>query len=405
MKIIILFILFIFSFHHYILGQTPKLYSLLALKSKKTYKEIEEIKKNPNDVIVLDLGDKDLKELPKEIEACKNLQKLIIYGNQLKKLPDFLGNLKNLRFIDVYNNQLQDLPNNFSNLENLLYIDLGNNRFKSIPPPIFELKNLTHLFIYGNRLKNIDEKIGNLKQLEELRIGKGLKIFYGGNKIKKLPESISQLTELKEFHAPDTRLIELPKGFSNLKKLEWLELANVVLKKMPDILSELPNLKYVSFFDNFSTKEKQNLAEKKPTLKTLYDKNYEGNFWALQLGIRQGNFTDVEVGIAKCFKKDFITLAAGVSGLYQIQNQLKGTKVGVQVNSLVNVGLYGGAWRGNSNTNFFVQPQIGIGRGLWSISYNYDWTFGQEIQKFNRHSLRICALIPFKPIFSIFTKK
>ncbi|TAG87011.1 MAG: leucine-rich repeat domain-containing protein [Bacteroidetes bacterium] len=402
MKHIAVYILTLLALMNDVLAQNTKLYSIIELKSKKTFTKIEEIKKNPDNVIVLDLGDEKLKELPKEIELCKNLQKLVIYGNELKKLPDFLGNLKNLRYIDVYNNQLTDLPANFSNLTHLLYIDLGNNRFKNIPEVIFELKNITHLYIYGNRLKNIDEKIGNLKQLEELRIGKGLKVLSGGNRIKKLPESITQLTQLKELHAPDTRLRELPKGFENLKKLEWLEFANVSFLKMPDVLAELPNLRYVSFFDNFNKKEKENLAEKKPKLTTLYDKNYEGNFWAWQVAVKQGKFTDVELGIAKAFKKDFITLAMSFSGLYQIQNQRAGTQIGVQANSLISVGLYGGAWLGNQNTNFFFRPQIGFGKGNLSLTYNYDWTFGKETQNFNTHSIRICALIPFKPRFSIF---
>lgn len=396
MKLIIICVFFLFSMPFLIVGQSQKLYSLIELKSQKTYKDIEEIKKNPEKVIVLDLGDKDLKELPIEIEKCVNLQKLIVYGNQLKKLPDFLCQLKNLRFIDTYNNQLKDLPVQFSNLEHLLYLDMGNNRLKKIPDVIFGFKNLTHLFLYGNPLKNIDEKIGELKKLEELRVGKGFKILFGGNRIKKLPESIGQLTELKELHAPDTRLRYLPKSFNQLKKLEWLELANVAFTKMPDNLTELPKLRYVSFFDNFNKKEKEKLAIEKPTLKTLYDKNYEGNFWALMLAERQGNFTDVELGFSRCFKKDFITFALYSAAMYQFQNQSIGTQIGIQANSLISVGVSSGAWFNHQNTNFFIRPQVGFGKGIWSVNYNYDWLFGQNKEKLNTHSIRVSALIGFK---------
>lgn len=399
MKYSIIYVFLLWIFPNLILvSQTQKLYSLVELKSQKTYKEIEEIKKNPQKVIVIDLGDKDLKEMPSIIAECKNLQKLVMYGNKLKTIPDFITQLKNLRYIDFYNNQLKKLPADFSNLENLLYIDMGNNRFKTIPDEIFKLKTLTHLFLYGNRLKKIDTKIGELKNLEELRLGKGLKILFGGNAIKKLPESIGELTALKELHVPDTRLRALPASFKNLQKLEWLETANVVFKKMPDVLADLPNLRYVSFFDNFNQKEKENLAQKKPKLTTLYDKKYEGNFWALNIGARQGNFTDVELGIAKCFKKDLIVLALQTSAIYQIQNQNFGAMIGGQANSLISVGLFGGAWL-NQNTNFFIRPQIGFGKGIWSVNYNYDILFGKNTEKLNSHSVRISALIPLKPHF------
>jgi hypothetical protein len=372
-------------------------FASLTTNAQDIAKKLAEIKKNPLKIKTLDLSESKLKEIPSEITACKNLEELIIHSNQIKKIPDFVGELTKLKKLDFYNNQLKDLPQNFENLQNLERIDLGNNQFTTIPNVIFKLKNLKKLYIYGNSLKNIPNEIGNLTNLEELRIGKGLKILFGGNTIKKLPESIGNLTELKELHAPDTRLRELPNSFKNLQKLEHLELANVQLKKLPPVFEELPRLKYVSLWDNrFSATEKNNLAQKKPQLKTLYDKKYEGNFWAVALGIKQGNFTEGNIGIAKAFKKDFLTISLQTSLLYQIQNQKIGGEIGGQFNSLISVGVFTGYWYSQS---FFVRPQIGIGRGKWSLTYNYDFNFGKETEILNQHSIKLAFLLPFKPYF------
>ena len=56
----------------------------------------------------LDMADKQLTELPREIGNLTNLQRLYLNNNQLSKLPPDIGNLTNLQTLDLHYNQLTD---------------------------------------------------------------------------------------------------------------------------------------------------------------------------------------------------------------------------------------------------------------------------------------------------------
>ena len=61
------------------------------------------------DLVVLNLADNKLSELPDELCAIKSLKRLHLSHNRLIKLPANIGKL-NLDLLDVSFNKLDDLP-------------------------------------------------------------------------------------------------------------------------------------------------------------------------------------------------------------------------------------------------------------------------------------------------------
>lgn len=109
------------------------------------YTDLEEVFKNPKDVLVLNYRDNEenpLKILPKEIGNLQNLKELYLSRNQLKILPQEIGNLRKLQRMHLSTNELTKLPQEIKNLESLLEIYLYDNQFTTLPKEIGNLKNL-----------------------------------------------------------------------------------------------------------------------------------------------------------------------------------------------------------------------------------------------------------------------
>jgi len=95
------------------------------------------------DVIKLDLSNKELEELPEDIDKYVNLKVLNLRNNKFKKFPT----------------QVSSLPN----LEKLL---LSNNNIGSMPKEILDNKKLEVLYLDGNNILSFI----NLKPMENLKL-------------------------------------------------------------------------------------------------------------------------------------------------------------------------------------------------------------------------------------------
>ncbi|MGV9173918.1 MAG: DUF4062 domain-containing protein [Promethearchaeia archaeon] len=73
-----------------------------------------------------------IETLPKSINELKNLWRLEIYNTKLSKLPNSLGEL-NLIILDLSNNELTDLPESLKNIKYLDYVYLSGNPFLDYP--------------------------------------------------------------------------------------------------------------------------------------------------------------------------------------------------------------------------------------------------------------------------------
>ncbi len=102
----------------------------------------------------LDLADKEIIILPKEISFLKNLTHLELENNQLQTLPTEVGNLKSLVGLGLSGNQIQTLPTEIKNLQNLRVLDLSYNPLKSIPPFFCNLQYVK-IFVLGTPLEMV----------------------------------------------------------------------------------------------------------------------------------------------------------------------------------------------------------------------------------------------------------
>ncbi|NJO02532.1 MAG: leucine-rich repeat domain-containing protein [Bacteroidia bacterium] len=150
-----------------------------TLNQQETFTSLEKALEQPEKVYVLDLSGQSLRTLPPGIALLIHLQKLDLSDNQLREIPPALGQLNNLQWLDLYANQLSELPGFFAHFAYLQYLDLGGNWFSEIPEPVYSLPRLEHLYVYANKLTALSSKITQLDSLEYLRLGKGLKFFWG----------------------------------------------------------------------------------------------------------------------------------------------------------------------------------------------------------------------------------
>ncbi|NJL15689.1 MAG: leucine-rich repeat domain-containing protein [Microscillaceae bacterium] len=379
------------------------LLSLADLKQQKVFTSLAEARQNPEAVLVLDLGGQKLGSLPPEIAQMTNLQKLVLYGNALRQIPPFLGQLRKLRYLDLYDNALDALPTEFGLLQNLVYLDLGDNRLREFPEVLGQLPDLQHLYLYGNRLKALPEALGQLSGLRTLRLGGGFRFLGGGNRLRQLPEGLGQLQDLEELYLPDNLLKKLPLTFTNLDALRWLDLGHNRFRHIPLEIKELSdNLRYVRLWDrNFDAAEKESFEREMLNTRFVFEQAYEGRFSGLSAALSQGRFTTLELGLARAFVKDFLMMAIGFSGEYQIQKQAGGIKASFWVNGLTifSLGMHGGYYWESLKNAAFLRPEFGLGHRTWQLAYGYNVLFNRNIENLNRHLLTLRVVVPVFPGF------
>lgn len=130
-------------------------------KKLKRYKSIRHAIRNPEKVKFLDLSDKGIKELPKEILMFNNLQVLKASRNKIETVPAFVDSLKNLETLILSHNTIREFPNHLSRLNKLRLLDLSSNKIKSLDFPISGFGRLEYLDLSFNEV--------NEKQIEQLR--------------------------------------------------------------------------------------------------------------------------------------------------------------------------------------------------------------------------------------------
>jgi hypothetical protein len=113
-----------------------------------------------------------LKEVPKELQAFKQLNTLLFSNNKLSQLPDFMGEFNKLQSLDISKNnftvfpavicQLTELKRFIANrnpmeylpecvgyCEKLVYVDLWDTPIGTFPTSFKALKNLKKLDLQG----------------------------------------------------------------------------------------------------------------------------------------------------------------------------------------------------------------------------------------------------------------
>lgn len=187
----------------------------LAGRSIKNLEGIDIFK----NLLLLDVSDNQIQDIPEEIKELKNLRILAVEGNSLKELGKGILSLSSLEVLTAGNNQLSSLPEDLNTLENLEQLQLQKNSIASLPAGISSLRNLEMLVLESNLLSSLPKEIGNL----------------------------DKLTILDLSH---NRIEEIPWEVANLHKLYFLDLSvNRIHKMDMHLFNEIKNVKAVYLYN------------------------------------------------------------------------------------------------------------------------------------------------------------
>ena len=222
----------------------------------------------------LSLPNTQITTLPKEIWNLTNLKELSLPDAQITTLPKEIRNLKNLEVLNLlYNKSLIDLPKEIEALPNLDRVilnsscdlsvrrfltkknhtatrlgitilhfeeddfdyveslDLSNKDLNRVPCDIVRLKDLKRLSLSNNNLESIPLFLRNVKKLESLDISKN-NIASLPTEIWPFPRTVKNLEILDISH---NNIASLPTEiWSFPRTLKYLTIDGFLLKNIPD---------------------------------------------------------------------------------------------------------------------------------------------------------------------------
>ena len=117
------------------------------------------------DLIELDISNKEINELPKEIGKLSNLKILTLNDNNIKEFPKELYMLKNLVLLSFLNNKISYISEDIIQLQDLMMFGACDNNISFLPKNFFKLKKLTKFCLHGNKLTKLSSDIGNFDSL------------------------------------------------------------------------------------------------------------------------------------------------------------------------------------------------------------------------------------------------
>ena len=115
----------------------------------------------------LNICDKNINEIPPEIENLSNLLVVLADCNNIKELPLELFKLKSLAMLSLSNNNISKIPHEIEKV-NIFYLDISNNPIKTLPEIIYKKKRISNLLLHNTNIQNIPEDICQLKNLTTL---------------------------------------------------------------------------------------------------------------------------------------------------------------------------------------------------------------------------------------------
>ena len=115
----------------------------------------------------LDICDKNINEIPPQIENLSNLLVVLADCNNIKELPLELFKLKSLAMLSLSNNNISEIPHEIEKV-NIFYLDISNNPIKTLPEIIYKKKRISNLLLHNTNIQVIPENICQLKNLTAL---------------------------------------------------------------------------------------------------------------------------------------------------------------------------------------------------------------------------------------------
>jgi Leucine-rich repeat (LRR) protein len=109
----------------------------------------------------IDIFNKNIYEIPKEIKYLTQLTYFSFSFNEIVKIPKEIQFLIQLTKLDLYNNQIKEIPKEIQYLTQLKRVSLENNQIIELPLEIINLINLICFTYYNNPIENLLNPIIN----------------------------------------------------------------------------------------------------------------------------------------------------------------------------------------------------------------------------------------------------
>lgn len=116
----------------------------------------------------LNLSNKEIKELPDEIEKLHNLQSIDLSYNNIESFPVQITKLPQIKSLLLYRNSITHVSKEIGNLKNLGLLDISYNRLTHLPPEFGKLISLKTLDLSYNKLESLPLDFINLTSLKKL---------------------------------------------------------------------------------------------------------------------------------------------------------------------------------------------------------------------------------------------
>ncbi|GKA28787.1 NB-ARC domains-containing protein [Tanacetum coccineum] len=173
----------------------------------------------PTHMYELEMCYSQLKTLWEKHMVLPNLRSIdLSFSKDLIKIPDLTSTPKLVKLNLEGCTNLKELHESVLLQKSLQYVYLtGCTHLQSLGRSNMEMESLVTLLLSGcSRLESIPEFGENMKRLEHL--------YVDGTSIKKLPESLGKLCNLRKLDASETCIKEIPSSIHNLKRLRRLRL-------------------------------------------------------------------------------------------------------------------------------------------------------------------------------------
>ena len=118
-----------------------------------------------NSLRLLNLSDKRITSIPKEIGLLVNLRQLYLSANKIGVIPKEIGFLVKLEVLYLFDNKITSIPKEIGLLVNLHGLYLHSNQIEIIPKEIGLLDNLLILDLKNNPIFEIPKEVSSLKNL------------------------------------------------------------------------------------------------------------------------------------------------------------------------------------------------------------------------------------------------
>lgn len=211
----------------------------------------------------LDVSHNDLQSLPFEVCQLERLTTFLLQHNQITLLPDNFGQLLCLRTVDASHNKLQSVPRNLKGLTDIQKLNFSNNQLKTLPEEICQLPLLSYLDVNYNNLSSLPHDWGQMKSLRELYLRNNAlislpslgncsnlkELYCASNQIKllevaKLPESL-MILELR-----DNKIEQVGEEIIAMKDMQRLDLANNDISTLPPKMGLMDHIKVLNVEGN-----------------------------------------------------------------------------------------------------------------------------------------------------------